>query len=150
MADSNSQTPYTITYNAYDEPEGTTFESNAMRSEQKLPFWRLPMRPLVEWAKRFAKGEKYDERRGITHNWKLAIPTKDVVYVRQFYDHAFEHMLRAKDRAEHGLYKGDEEGETIMDHLGAAMWNIASLIEYLDKNPELVCKALDQTCKPIE
>lgn len=147
--------------NAYDEPcevsdppkpldfadlltLGTTFTSNAMRSEKKLPYWRFPKRAMVEWAKRFKKGEKYDIAKGTTHNWKLAIHSTDVEFVRQFFDHAIEHMFNAKDLAHTGAETPDWEGESMVDHLGAALWNIASLIEYLDKNPELVCKALSQ------
>jgi Domain of unknown function (DUF5664) len=137
--------------NAYDDIDldspcevGAVFDSGSMRSEKKLPFWRLPKRSLVEWAKRFQKGIKYDEKKGITHNWKLAIGTDDMEFVRQFFDHAFEHMLNAKDLAHNGIDWQDSEGETITDHLGAAMWNIAALIEYLDKDPQLVCEALSQ------
>ena len=130
--------------------QGTTFTSNALRSEKKLPFWRFPKRAMIEWAKRFHKGEKYDVARNMTHNWKLAINSDDVEFVRQFFDHAFEHLLNAKDLAEHGVEHADWEGENMFDHLGAAMWNVASLIEYLDKNPKLVCKALSQKSEPIK
>ena len=130
--------------------KGTTFSSNAMRSEKKLPFWRFPLRAMIEWAKRFRKGEKYDTAGNITHNWKLAINSDDVEFVRQFFDHALEHMFKAKEMASQGVVAVDYEGEGMFDHLGAAMWNIASLIEYLDKNPELVCRALDQTPKAIK
>lgn len=144
--------------NAYDEeddePEetdqGATFASNAMRSEHKLPYWRFPTRAMQEWAKRFAKGMKYDAAKGITHNWKLGINSGDLEYIREFFNHATEHLLSAKDRAQFGPDIPDHEGETMFDHLGAAMWNIASLIEYLDKDPSSTCKALDQTPQPMQ
>jgi hypothetical protein len=142
----SNEIPWSDEHIDFDLPceVGAVFDSGSMRSEKKLPFWRLPKRALVEWAKRFQKGVKYDEKKGMTHNWKLAIGTDDIEFVRQFFDHAFEHMLNAKDLAQKSVNHPDSEGETVMDHLGAAMWNIAALIEYVDKDPELVCLALSQ------
>lgn len=145
-------------FNAYDDNDGeevdegdkqpasgaAEFSSGALRSEVKLPFWRLSRRALIEEAKRCAKGEKYDERSNCTHNWKLAQNSNDVAYVREFYNHAVEHLLNARDRAQHGPTVPDAEGENMFDHLGAAKWNIAALIDYLEANPELVCRALSQ------
>lgn len=128
---------------------GITFIGGSMRSEQKLPFWKLGRRAMIEWAKRFAKGEKYDVQKGMTHNWKVSLGTGDLEFIRQFYNHAVEHMLNAKELAELGPDTPDHEGENMFDHLGAAMWNIAALIEYLVADPENTCKALSQRSEKI-
>ena len=125
---------------------GITFPGGSMRSEQKLPFWKLGRRAMIEWAKRFAKGEKYDLEKGMSHNWKVSLNSGDLEFIRQFYNHAEEHILNAKELAEHKDPENhrDSEGENMFDHLGAAMWNIAALIEYLAADPENTCKALSQ------
>lgn len=128
--------------------EPAEFASKAMRSEVKLPYWRMPLRPIMEWGKRFAKGEKYDVMKGSTHNWKLGL--NDIAFTRQIFDHALEHLFKAKEMAHKGAGFADHEGEHMMDHLGAAMWNVAALIEFLDKNPDLVCKALSQVPTQID
>lgn len=120
------------------------FASGALRSEKKLPYWKLPTRAKQEWARRFAKGEKYDIQKGVTHNWKCAIGTGDLEFIRQMFNHCSEHLDRFKDLTEYGPDHRDVEGETMFDHLGAVMWNAAALIEFLDKDPDNVCKALSQ------
>lgn len=134
--------------NAYDdvkvENNTATFASGAKRSEQKLPFWKLSWRAKIEWAKRFAKGEKYDIQCGYSHNWKRAIGTGDVKFIQEFYNHCEEHLAKAKETLTHGVDYVDDEGEGVFDHLGAVIWNAAALIEYCEKDPENTRRALSQ------
>ena len=126
------------------------FVSGALRSEKKLPYWRVPLSVLRGYAKRAQKGEKYDKEKGVTHNWKLGIESSDLDFYRQMFDHGFEHLLNAKELASFDSCAVDAEGEGILDHLEAALWNIGGLIEAFTQDPEGLRKALSQKCEPIE
>lgn len=116
------------------------FSSGALRSEKKLPYWMIPSTWTKEIAKRFDIGhEKYG-----VGNWKKALQTEDIQFVREFYNHAKEHM----DGFLSTLLNGpNQENEDVIDHLGAVMWNCGCLITYYIVNKQLVKAAFEDSYK---
>jgi hypothetical protein len=112
------------------------FKSGAERSEQKLPLWMIPIEWKIAIAKRFAKGwPSY----GIGNCYK-AIGTGDLDFIREFYNHAEEHLAAFRS----GLFGEAVDGESPLDHLGALMWNAGMLLTYSLLDYENVKKAFDQ------
>ncbi len=129
------------------EPTGASFSSGAMRSEMKLPYWRMYFGAIQEYAKRLQKGIKYDTAKGATFNYKIGC--NDPEFIRQSWDHGFEHLMKVKEYAANGPGWTDDEDEGILDHLGAVITNAAFLIEFYERNPEKTCKALSQESQSL-
>lgn len=120
------------------------FKSGAVRSEKAPPWFMLPWDALRVILERFNIGaivKKY----GI-HNWKKAIGTGDLDFIRQLFDHTVTHMLMFIENV--GEWKVDPEGkhadETPMDHLAAMGWGVLALITYTLYDRKNVMKAFSQ------
>jgi hypothetical protein len=88
------------------------FVGGAKRSELKLFYHLVPTEFLRRVAKRYTDGAvKYTP-----NNWRAGLPTKQ--FVEQLYNHAMEHFIGFLD-----------DGCETDDHLAAAAWGIAGLME---------------------
>lgn len=129
-----------------DAPRRATFSSGAVRSEKAPPWFMLPWDALRVVLERFNIGA-FKKGYGV-HNWKRAIGTGDLDFIRQLFDHTMNHLLLFVinvgtwhvDRDPKSPYKD----ETPMDHLGAAGWGILTLISYTLFDRQNVMKAFDQ------
>ena len=113
------------------------FKSGAKRSEKAPNYWMIP--PEVEkiLAERYDLGAlKY-----AAHNWKKAMNTGDLEYIRQFDSHLREH-----GRVMFNLCSGQEdpEGETLEQNIAALVWNAVALAAYALNDKENFMKAFDQ------
>jgi hypothetical protein len=97
------------------------YSSGAQRSESKPPYWQIPYAPIALLAERFGLGaSKYS-----ANNWKKGIG--DDAYLRQMYNHLFEHILKLPQG-------GDDEDDTRAT-IGAILWNAVALAYYYDEDP---------------
>lgn len=132
------------------------FDSGAKRSSKILPFWLVPWRAIMTaWAIRGRKGaQKY-----YIHNWKKAIGSNDVEFVRQFVNHLTEHIADFLNGGnENGPHRPgnfnltefgptDAEYDTQLDALAAVIWNAGSLMYYALRDPGLVSAAIYADCR---
>lgn len=125
-------------------PEVATFSSGAVRSEKAPPWFMFPWDALRVVLERFNIGaivKKY----GI-HNWKKAIGTGDLEFIRQLFDHLDTHLIAFIQNVGnwHVDSIGKHKDETPMDHLAAAGWAVLALITYTLYDRKNVQKAFSQ------
>ena len=119
--------------------DAASFSSGAKRSEKVLPWWMIPWDALEVIVKRFKKGQ--DKGYGV-HNWKRAMGTGDLEFIRQLYDHTQRHLAQFILLA--GKWDVDGENEGPLDHLGAAGWGILGLLSYAIHDKDNLMKAFTQ------
>jgi hypothetical protein len=95
-----------------DSGSRVTFATGAKREHLADRFDLIPPLVLRRLARRYALGaKKYGER-----NYQKGLPVSDV------FNHALEHLLQWYEDLRNACLSSD-------DHLAAALWNIATLIE---------------------